>query len=184
MTERRWQPWPEALEGDEALAAAVISAHDDLLRGFMATEPSINPQLPVQVRAFRHVEGWRVMLLLTPWMLVRLLFPDRTPELGVPAGWGGEERENAPYQVLGPILKIKLLGHSQTAHLGFHPGLGHYLLQPICLDMEPYRNADAVFEAWNRVILVRDENMEKARRDCPMQREVSRRELLTRFRRG
>ena len=50
----------------------------------------------------------------------------------------------------------------------------------MCLDLEPYRDAAAVFEAWNRVIRTRDENMEKAGRDCPLQKEISRRELFRR----
>ena len=44
-----------------------------------------------------------------------------------------------------------------------------------------YHDADAIFEDWNQVIRTRDENMEKARRDCPMQKEISRRELLRRL---
>jgi len=170
------------LAADDALLAAVIAAHEALLTKEMAMEPGINPALGIQVRAFRRVEDWRVMLLLTPWMLVRLLFPDRPPDGELPEGWTAEERADAAYQVLGPSLAIGLLGHSQTAHLGFHPELGHFLLQPICLDMEWYRNANEVFEAWNRVIQIREENMEKAKRNCPMQQEVSRRELFRRLR--
>jgi hypothetical protein len=83
--------------------------------------------------------------------------------------------------MLGPNLRFDLLGQPQQAHLNFHSRLGHYLLQPICLDMKPYRDADAVFEAWNQVIHIRDENMEKARRDCPLQKEISRRELFRRI---
>jgi hypothetical protein len=80
--------------------------------------------------------------------------------------------------VLGPRLAFDLLGQPQQAHINYHPRLGHYLIQPICLDMQPYLAPAVVFEAWNQVIRIRDENMERARRDCPLQREVSRRELF------
>jgi hypothetical protein len=77
---------------------------------------------------------------------------------------------------------LAILGQSQQAHLNYHPLLGHYLLQPIALNMEPYASPEAVFEEWNQVIRTRDENMEKHRRDCPWQKEVSRRELFERLR--
>jgi hypothetical protein len=175
MTNGEWTLADPQLADDEALASLVVHVHRELLRGPMASEVGINPALEIQARAFRCIEGWRVMLLLTPWMLARLQIPD----VPLPDGWNAAERDGAPYQVLGPALQLELLGKLQSAHLSYHPGLGHYLLQPICLDMLPYSTADAVFEEWNRVIHVRDENMEKARRNCPMQREISRRELFT-----
>ena len=54
-------------------------------------------------------------------------------------------------------------------------------------DIQPFMDylTDTVgveFEAWSQVIRTRDENMEKARRDCPLQREISRRELFRRLR--
>jgi hypothetical protein len=48
--------------------------------------------------------------------------------------------------------------------------------------MEPYVEGDEVFRAWSEVIRIRDANMEQARRDCPLQKEISRRELFSRFR--
>ena len=126
----------------------------------------------------RRIDTWRVLLLLTPWMLARLLFPDAPPRLAVPPGWSARERRDAPYLVLGPSLSFDLLRQPQQAHLNYHPRLGHYLLQPICLDLAPYENADAIFTALNQVIRIRDENMEQARRDCPLQKEISRRELF------
>lgn len=185
----RWnlpdQPWvlcPPELAEDDALSAAVLGVHQAILRDQLQGDPSLNPDLDIQQRALRRVEDWRVLLLLTPWMLARLLFPDRSPSLALPGGWSAPERTNAPYQVLGPRILFSLLGQSQQAHLSYHRDLGHFLLQPLCLDMEPYPNAEAVFEAWGQVIRTRDENMEKARRDCPLQKEVSRRELFARFR--
>lgn len=168
----------EELQDDQALVERVIRVHRDLLAGRLAGDPLVNLNLPIEVRALRRIEGWRVLLLLTPWMLARLLFPDRPPEIVLPAGWSAAERAGAEYQVLGPRVRLSLLGQAQQAHLGYLEGLGHYLLQPICLNMEPYADADAVFAAWAEVIRVRDENMERMRRDCPLQREISRRELF------
>ena len=82
---------------------------------------------------------------------------------------------------MGPRIHFSLLGQSQQAHLNYHRDLGHFLLQPICLDMGTYADTEAVFEAWGQVIRTRDEKMEQARRDCPLQKEVSRRELFSRF---
>lgn len=182
MTEVPWQPYPPALAQDEALAQTMLGAHQAIVSGQLAGDPMLNTALPVQIRALRRIDDWRVLLLLTPWMLARHLFPDGPPAIAIPADWSADARRRADYRVLGPSLDFQLLGQSQRAHLNYHPALGHYLLQPICLDMQPYRDAAAVFEAWNQVIRIRDENMEKARRDCPLQKEVSRRELFRRLR--
>ncbi|QGU33144.1 [NiFe]-hydrogenase assembly chaperone HybE [Thermochromatium tepidum] len=182
--EAGWCLCPEGLAEDQALIAAVIAVHERLLTETLAGDPMLNLALPIEVRALRRVEDWRVLLLLTPWMLARLFFPDRVPALALPEGWSAAERANAEYLVLGPCLRFELFGQSQQAHLGYQEPLGHYLLQPLCLNMEPYRDADAVFEHWGEVIRVRDANMEAARRDCPMQKEISRRELFRRLRPG
>jgi len=180
MTESAWQTVPRDVVTDEALIEAVVAVHRNILRTEMLGAPGLNPGLDVHQRAFRRIEGWRVLLLVTPWMLARLLFPDKPPALRIPAGWTADERRNADYSVLGPPVEFELLGQPQRGHLNYHSALGHYLLQPICLDMEPYRDAEAVFQAWNQVIRTRDENMEKAKRDCPLQKEVSRREFFRR----
>lgn len=184
MPEAAWCLCPEELAEDQALSEAVVAVHTTLLAGPLAGDPMLNLALPIEVRALRRIEDWRVLLLLTPWMLARLLFPDRPPPLALPEGWSAAERANAEYLVLGPRLNFRLFGQSQQAHLGYYDRLGHALLQPLCLNMEPYRDADAVFERWSEVIRVRDENMEAARRDCPMQKEVSRRELFRRLKPG
>jgi hypothetical protein len=181
VTEALWQTCPPELADDDALARAVLDAHQAILDEELAGDPMLNTALPVQLRALRRIEGWRVLLLLTPWMLARLLFPDEPTALPIPADWSADARREADYRVLGPSLAFELLGQSQRAHLNYHPALGHYLLQPLCLDMQPYGDAEAAFEAWNQVIRIRDENMEKARRDCPLQKEVSRRELFRRL---
>ena len=46
------------------------------------------------------------------------------------------------------------------------------------MNMEQYRSADEGFAAWNEVIRTRDENMARMQRDCPWQKEVSRREFF------
>lgn len=181
MSERIWQTCPPELAEDEALGHTVLDAHQVILREQLAGDPMLSPALPIQLRALRRVEGWRIMLLLTPWMLARMLFPDDPPEIGIPPGWSAEDRREADYLILGPRVQFALLGQSQQAHLSFDPRLGHFLLQPICLNMEPYSDADAVFEEWNKVIRTRDQNMERAKRDCPLQKEVSRREFFRRF---
>jgi hypothetical protein len=178
-----WQPTPARLREDSALIAAVRSLHQDLYRTRFAGVPGVNDRLGVQVRAFRRLESWRVMLVLTPWMLARLLFPDREPGLAVPGEWLAEVRRGPEYQLLGPGVRFELLGQSQRAHLNHSPRVGHYLLQPIVLDMSPYADAREVFAAWSQVIRVRDENMAHHRRHCPLQQELSRREFLGRPRR-
>ncbi|EXJ14172.1 [NiFe]-hydrogenase assembly chaperone HybE [Imhoffiella purpurea] len=185
VLESGWQTLgPDLTEDDEALSSMVLEVHRSLLEGPLAGDPSLNLALPIQPRALRRIEDWRVLLLLTPWMFARLLFPDRPLDIDIPPGWSAGERSDADYLVLGPMLSLELLGQVQRAHLNYHSRLGHYLLQPICLDLERYADPEAVFEDWNQVIRTRDENMEQARRDCAMQKEISRRELFRRLKPG
>lgn len=175
----RWQLAPPDLVDEVALKARVIAAHEEILAQHLQGDPMLSPALGIQVRASRQIEGWRVLLLLTPWMLARLLLPGTRPEIAIPDDWTAAVRRTADYLILGPSVGFELLGQPQRAHLSYHEALGHYLLQPLCLDMSPYRDAEAVFAAWSQVIETRDANLERAQRDCPLQREVSRRELFT-----
>jgi hypothetical protein len=177
-----WQLAEPALGEDGRLMEAVREAHESLLHTHFAGDPAINPALGVECRAFRRLDDWRVMLVLTPWMLARLLFPDRPPEVVIPAGWSAADRTNAGYEVLGPVMEVALLGQTQRTHLNFQPRLGHYLLHPLCLNMMPYANAEAVLEAWNQVIRTRDQNMEQMQRECAVQKDISRREFFGRIR--
>ncbi len=179
-----WRPCPAGLKDDAAFVDAVRSLHEDVFQRYFAADPTANHALGVQLRAFRRLDQWRLLLVLAPWMLSRLLVPDRDPGLEIPGKWGAECRADADYQVLGPQLKLDILGQSRQAHLNYANSLGHYLLQPIALNMSMYDSADAVFEAWNQVIRTRDENMEKHRKDCSWQKEISRRELFGRLRGG
>ncbi len=82
---------------------------------------------------------------------------------------------------MGPAVHIPLLGNQQQAHLNYAHELGHYLLQPLAMNMAEYQSSEEVFEKWNDVIKTRNDNMEKHHRECSWQKEVSRREFFTRM---
>jgi len=177
--EASWQIIGSTID-DDRFVSVVREVHESLFHRYFAEDPAINAALGVDCRAFRRLGDWRVMLVITPWMLARLLFPERAPKSAIPPGWNAAERAVADYEVLGPVMEVALLGQSQRAHLNFHPRLGHYLLHPLCLNMVPYETKDDVFEAWNHVINTRDRNMERMQRECGVQKEISRRELFKR----
>lgn len=177
-----WCATSPGLEEDAAFLDAVRAIHEGIQQELFADDPLVNGRLGVHLRAFRRLEGWRVLLVLTPWMLSRILVPQRDPGIPVPPAWQVGARTHTPYQVLGPQVTLEILGQAQQAHLNYHPRLGHYLLQPIALNMQSYDSPEAVFEAWNQVIRTRDESMERHRKDCPWQKEVSRREWFARMR--
>lgn len=173
-----WQPAPATLLRQEALCQALIEVHQDICARYFQGEMGVNDRLPVQIRAYRSIEDWQVCLILTPWMLARLYVPAHDPGLPVPSDWKATARQNSPYVVIGPLVEFDLLGSAQKAYLNFDADLGHYLLQPLVQSMEAYASADEVFQAWGDVISLRDENIRKAQRDCPWQREISRREFF------
>jgi len=176
-----WQLGPLAALGDDALALAIVARFEAIRDAHFAGAEGINPALPVEVRALRRTEDWRVMLLLTPWMLARLFVPARAPGLPVPDAWAAAERAGQPYAVIGPAVKFTLLGAEQPAHLNYDAALGHYLVQPLVQTVWKFDTADAVFAAWNEVIATRQRVMEETRRECPWQRELSRREFFARL---
>ena len=180
----RWQPRASPLQHDPDLIETILAIHRDIYQQHFADEPMINPRLPIEIRAFRRVEQWRVFLLLTPWMLVRVFVPEGDPGVEIPQGWSAAERENAPYMLLGPALELTILGSEQKAHLAFHHQLGHYLIQPLVLSMQRYDSAEAVFDAWRQVIQTRNENMKRYSRRNKWQEEVSRREFFAKLVRG
>jgi hypothetical protein len=179
-----WRGLPPERADDAAFIETLLELHALLFDDHFAGDPEANESLGIEVRAFRRLEGWRVALVLTPWMLARLLIPDRDPKIPLPPEWCAEAREEATYQALGPQVGFSLLGQDQQAHLNYHAWLGHYLIQPIALNMGAYESPEAVFEAWSNVIRTRDENMARHRKDCPWQQEISRRELFSRLRTG
>jgi hypothetical protein len=177
-----WCGLPPERADDAAFIETLLEVHATLFADHFSGDPAINERMGIEVRAFRRFEGWRLALVLTPWMLARVLIPDRDPRLPLPPEWTTAARHGAPHQVLGPAMSFSILGQDQQAHLNYHPWLGHYLLQPIALNMAPYASPNAVFDAWGEVIRTRDENMEKHRKDCLWQEEISRRELFSRLR--
>ncbi len=176
-----WQLGGLAALGDEGLERAVVARFANVGESCFADDCGANPALGVEVRALRRTEGWCVFLLLTPWMLARVFLPERVPDLAVPAGWQASARGDADYVVIGPAVEVRLLGGPQRAHLNHDPVLGHYLIQPLVQAMDKFDGPDAVFRAWNDVIATRQRVMEEQQRDCPWQRELSRREFFARL---
>ncbi|MGF1615282.1 MAG: [NiFe]-hydrogenase assembly chaperone HybE [Gammaproteobacteria bacterium] len=151
---------------------------------FMGETWLVNHSLPIDVRALRHTDPWRIGLLLTPWMLARFFSPLRDPSIPLPEGWQAHQRVQASYTVIGPPIRFPVLGQEQTAYLNYHAELGHYLIQPLVQSMQRYASAEAVYEAWSEVIRVRDETIRARRLECEWQNEVSRREFFTGLRKG
>lgn len=166
---------------DQALAAAVVARFQTIRDDCFADTPDINPALGIEVRALRRMDGWCIFLVLTPWMLARIFLPERDPDLAIPSEWQAAARSDAPHVVIGPALKLNLVGGSQLTHLNYDRLFGHYLVQPLVQVMDKFASADAVFQSWNEVIATRQRVMEEQQRDCPWQRELSRREFFTRL---
>jgi len=170
---------------DDVLPQIVQEAFTDIYQEWFAQEPMlINHDLPILVRALRRVENWRVFLLLTPWMLARVfipvLEPSETLPIPVPKGWKPSERVGKPYTVIGPGVEIAINEASEKAHINYHTRIGHYFVQPLIQSMESFSSPEQVFEAWNNVLRVRNENIRKLNRRCRWQEDVSRREFFRR----
>ncbi|NCS64607.1 MAG: hypothetical protein AUJ86_05200 [Hydrogenophilaceae bacterium CG1_02_62_390] len=176
-----WQLGSFAGLDDRALAEAVVARFQAIRDDNFTDNPDINPTLGIEVRALRRLDGWRIFLILTPWMLARIFLAERDPGMTIAREWQAAARTDAPYVVIGPALKLTLVGGDQLAHLNYDRSLGHYLVQPLVQTMDKFTSADAVFQAWNEVIATRQRVMEEQQRDCPWQRELSRREFFTRF---
>lgn len=172
---------PELRQDEEAFIAAVLKLHRGLYDRYFADDLLANHRLPIQVRAFRETGDWRIFLLLCPWMLSRCVCPKCDPGIPLPSGWEATTQDGADYTVLGPAVSFRLLETEHKAHLNFAPQLGHYLLQPLVMSMAQFDSAEAVLEAWNRVIETRKENMERMQRRCQWQEELSRREFFHRL---
>jgi hypothetical protein len=177
-TDSTWRLGPSTASDDQAVIAAVSKSFGEIYTKYFSNEFLVNHDLPIEIRALRHSDGYCVFLLLTPWMMARVFLPERDPGLPVPDSWGADERAAVPFIVIGPLLEFTMLGETLKAHLNYLPELGHFLLQPLVLSMEPYESASAVFAAWDEVIKKRDQVMEEQKRECSWQKEVSRREFL------
>lgn len=181
MAELDWRLGPIASLEVAAVIVAVEARFQQIYQASFADEFSCNRDLPIQVRAVRRIDDWCVFLLLTPWMLARIFLPQRQPGLALPPDWTADGRRDQSYVVIGPAMDLALTSGSQRAHLNHDVVLGHYLVQPLAQAMEQYGSADEVFTAWNEVIATRDRVMVERQRDCPWQKEVSRREWFSRM---
>ena len=175
-----WRLSDSAAGPDSGIVHAVEERFQQIHAAEFEGSMDCNPALPVQMRALRRVDNWRAFLLLTPWMMSRLFLPLRQPDLPLPPAWTPEARRRQPYVVIGPALDLTLQSGVQRAHINYDDVLGHYLIQPLVLAMHAYESADQVFAAWNEVIAARDRVMAEQQRDCPWQKEVSRREWFAR----
>ncbi len=172
-----WRPAPARLADDEALCDAVLSAYHAMDPAGGGFDPGglQNPDLGFEIRGFRRRGAWRMFLLLTPWMLARLLFADHDPRIPVAAMTASPGLDS---DLLGPRVRVDLLDTAQDAHLTTRPELGSYLAQPLVMAMGLFDRPDAVFAAWSAVIRTRDAKMREAMGNCQWQREMSRWELL------
>jgi hypothetical protein len=173
MHETRWQLLPKALADDTKFKQALINVHRDIYDEFFEDNPLINSSLGFHLHDYQRTSGWRVVLILTPWMMSRLLFPENNPHIVIPDGWSGEERCSTDYQVLGPSLRLGWSGNYMQSHLNFHAQLGHYLIQPILMNMQNYKTPQAALAAWNAIIRRRDAKINRRQLSCPCQEEFT-----------
>ena len=178
-----WQLLDSEKKDDEQVVNCVIEVFTELYRTYFVNELLVNHNLPIEIRAFRHTDIWRIFLLLTPWTLARLFLPERDPGIEIPSGWQAEERATAPFTVIGPAIPLDILGGKEQAHLNYHPKLGHYLIQPLIQSMEQFNKPEDAFNAWNEVIKIRNRVIEEQKRRCDWHQEVSRREFFAKLRR-
>ncbi|MEJ2455355.1 MAG: [NiFe]-hydrogenase assembly chaperone HybE [Candidatus Thiodiazotropha sp.] len=181
MPNRNWQVLPDHLQSEMRFKMALLIAHRGIYNRHFAGDPMVNPALGFHLHGYRYTENWRIVLALTPWMFARLLFAESPPDIEIPDDWLSEQRRSMDYQLLGPMVDLPLETGGTKAHLNYHPTLGHYLLQPIALNMQNYANAREAFEAWNLVIETRDERLKQMEQQCNWQQEISRRELFGKF---
>jgi hypothetical protein len=177
-----WQILDTTHDDDEVINT-ILAVFTDLYTTHFADELLVNHELPIEIRAFRHTDLWRICLLLTPWTLARLFLPDRPPKMPLPIGWLAEERAKVPLTVIGPAMPLAILGGREMAHLNYLPQLGHYFIQPLIQSMEKFKTPDDAFNAWNEVIKTRNKVIEEQNRECAWQEDVSRREFFAKLRR-
>lgn len=176
-----WQSCAAPLRDDQALRQAVLAAYQDLYQHYFVNLPTINPRLPIEIRAFRRIDQWRVFLLLTPWMLIRAWVPKGNTGFAIPREWSAAERESASYTLLGSVFKLTVLNSQQKVHLAFDCQIGHYLLQSRILSLTPYDSANAVYDAWRQIFQTRNEKLIRQKKASKWQLEISRREFFTKL---
>ena len=177
-----WQLFDSAKD-DDTVVTTVISVFTEIYETYFINELLVNHNLPIEIRAFRHTDIWRIFLLLTPWTLARVFLPERDPGLKMPPGWEAAERASAPITVIGPAMPLAILGGREQAHLNYHSKLGHYFIQPLIQSMAQFKTPDDAFSAWNEVIKTRNKVIEDQKKSCKWQEEVSRREFFSKLRR-
>ncbi len=174
----------DSTASDEVVINTVIGVFTELYQTYFIQELLVNHHLPIEVRAFRHTDIWRIFLLLTPWTLARIFLPERQPMIPLPSEWQAEKRIHAPTLVIGPAISLPILGGKEKAHLNYHAKLGHYLIQPLIQSMAQFNTSQSAFDAWNEVITTRNRVIETQQRRCDWQQEVSRREFFAQLRRS
>ncbi|MCK5716967.1 MAG: [NiFe]-hydrogenase assembly chaperone HybE, partial [Thiomargarita sp.] len=164
----QWQLF-DSDQDDDRIVNTVIDAFRDMYETFFKNELLVNHDLPIEIRAFRHTDMWRIFLLLTPWTLARIFLPEREPGIQMPKGWLASERINAPNTVIGPAIPLEILGGKEQAHLNYHLKVGHYFIQPLIQSMAQFKTPDDAFYAWNEVIKTRDKVIETQKKSCAWQ---------------
>lgn len=149
MPETRWQVLPPHLHAEMRFNLALLIAHRQIFDRHFAVDPSVNRALGFHLHGYQQLDGWRLVQILTPWMLARLWFAERGPGITIPHGGGSDDA----YQPLGTRIALPSALGQGMAYLHHHATLGHYLLQPITLDMSGYQTAHELFEAWREELL-------------------------------
>ena len=158
MAETQWQQLPPEWRQDKPFQEALLTLHREIYHRFFNDASPVNDKLGFHLHTYRRNNRWRTVLILTPWMMSRLLFPEQDPHIIIPQGWSGEDRYDTDYQILGPSLRLGWSGNQMQAHLNYHVRLGHYLLQPITLNMQGYSSPEQVFNVWRAKIDNLDKN--------------------------
>ncbi len=161
MADTQWQLLPPNWLRDSVFRPALLDIHRDIYRRFFENDPRVNPQLGFHLHAYCRSTHWRATLILTPWMMSRLLFPEHDPHILIPDGWSGEDRSQSEYQIVGPSLKLGCCGNAMVANLNYHTQLGHYLIQPFALGMRNFKTPREAFEIWNKLFYTHALSMQR-----------------------
>ncbi|MBF0188142.1 MAG: [NiFe]-hydrogenase assembly chaperone HybE [Magnetococcales bacterium] len=170
----------QADRADALWVEAVVDHYRQVAREAESVIPELDrleswAEFGVEARAFRRQDSWRMVLILAPWMLCRLLQPVRESTLTQPP-WTG--LTPATGMALGPVGTVSLMERQISAHLQSHPALGRFLIQPLISGLTPYATPDDAFHAWSEVIRTREKIRTERGISCQWQQSVSRREMF------
>ena len=143
MPETGWQTLPQHLHSEMRFNLALLIAHRQIFDQHFAADPSVNRALGFHLNGYRRQGQWRIIQILTPWMLANLWFADSPPEIALPESLLADP----DHQPLGPVIDLPEKMGGGKAHLNYHPTLGHYFVQPLSLNLADYDDAQSVFEA-------------------------------------